>query len=358
MDPRRLGDHASDLEDDDLTDIFCILHPASMSAINVTAHIGEVAPEHTVSRDSAPIKVRCGLGNTINLAPNGLVSRDIALRLSAKLKDPLAGYTFGRNTQRCDFVIKYHSTEGAKRISNVHFRIFITADGVIMLEDQSTNGTVVEGKLLKFKDKENDSPYKYTLLQGSLVTLVMTPPDEDLRFVVRIPQRDGIYEDIFAQNLRDYFARMKVLRQDRDAQAAGNTGQAVSLPLHTNELALIVQPDIFAGQNHPRVNTPGLNETAVSRRPKEWRGGAKYNKNRVIGKGAFATVYMITAKYDGTSFAAKEIEKRRFVKNGILDQKVDQEMRIMSSIRHVSLVLEMASHIVVLICVAKYCSIY
>jgi len=235
MDPRRLGDHASDLEDDDLADIFCILHPASMAAIKVAAHIGEETPEHTVSRASVPIKVRGEVGTvtdpgTFDLAANGIVSRDIALRLSAKLKDPLAGYTFGRNAQRCDFVIKYPSSEGAKRISNIHFRIFITTNGVIMLEDQSTNGTVVEGKLLKFKDKENDSPYKYTLLQGSLISLVMTPPDEDIRFVVRIPQREGMYEDIFASNLRDYFSRMTLLRQNRDAQAVG---QAVSFcPSH------------------------------------------------------------------------------------------------------------------------------
>jgi serine/threonine protein kinase len=97
----------------------------------------------------------------------------------------------------------------------------------------------------------------------------------------------------------------------------------------------------------------------INRRPKEWRGGAKYNKSRVIGKGAFATVYMITAKYDGTVYAAKELEKRRFVKNGILDQKVDQEMRIMSSIRHVSPPSMIAASIGDSNPPsAKYCSIY
>jgi len=70
-------------------------------------------------------------------------------------------------------------------------------------------------------------------------------------------------------------------------------------------------------------------------------------------------VYMITSKYDGTTFAAKELEKRRFVKNGILDQKVDQEMRIMSSIRHVSLAQDLEIHIDDTNAqVAKYCSIY
>ncbi len=69
---------------------------------------------------------------------------------------------------------------------------------------------------------------------------------------------------------------------------------------------------------------------------KEWRGGAKYNKICCIGKGAFAVVYKISAKFDGVPYAAKELEKRRFMKNGILDQKVDSEMKIMRKIKHVS----------------------
>lgn len=69
---------------------------------------------------------------------------------------------------------------------------------------------------------------------------------------------------------------------------------------------------------------------------KEWKGGANYNKIHQIGKGAFATVYLITDKFNGDTFAAKELEKRRFMKNGILDQKVDMEMTIMRKIKHVS----------------------
>lgn len=68
---------------------------------------------------------------------------------------------------------------------------------------------------------------------------------------------------------------------------------------------------------------------------REWKGGAKYNKIGCIGKGAFAVVYKLTAKFDGIPYAAKELEKRRFMKNGILDQKVDTEMNIMRNIQHV-----------------------
>lgn len=71
---------------------------------------------------------------------------------------------------------------------------------------------------------------------------------------------------------------------------------------------------------------------------KEWKGGAKYKKVQTIGKGAFAVVYLITDRFDGTPYAAKELEKRRFMKNGVLDQKVDQEMRIMQKIKHPNIV--------------------
>jgi len=76
--------------------------------------------------------------------------------------------------------------------------------------------------------------------------------------------------------------------------------------------------------------------SSIGRYVKEWKGGAKYNKICCIGKGAFAVVYKMTAKFDGVPYAAKELEKRRFMKNGILDQKVDSEMKIMRKIKHVS----------------------
>jgi serine/threonine protein kinase len=82
--------------------------------------------------------------------------------------------------------------------------------------------------------------------------------------------------------------------------------------------------------------TPGLSALSARHVNKEWKGGEKYNKIGCIGRGAFATVYKITAKFDGVPYAAKELEKRRFMKNGLLDHKVDMEMNIMRSIQHVS----------------------
>lgn len=74
----------------------------------------------------------------------------------------------------------------------------------------------------------------------------------------------------------------------------------------------------------------------ICQKIREWDGGPKYNKVNRIGKGAFATVYLVTSKYNGVPYAAKELEKRRFMKNGVLDQKLEDEMRIMQKIKHVS----------------------
>jgi serine/threonine protein kinase len=93
----------------------------------------------------------------------------------------------------------------------------------------------------------------------------------------------------------------------------------------------------------------------VGRYVREWRGGPKYNKVGNIGSGAFATVYKVTAKFDGTPYAAKELEKRRFMKNGILDQKVDNEMKIMEKIKHVS--IPSSSSRIFLMDKAQYCPI-
>ena len=41
---------------------------------------------------------------------------------------------------------------------------------------------------------------------------------------------------------------------------------------------------------------------------------------------------------DGKIFAAKELEKRRFVKNGQLDKKIQEEIKIMQSLRHPNII--------------------
>jgi len=89
-----------------------------------------------------------------------------------------------------------------------------------VVEDQSTNGTAVDGALLRGKEKENGKDYRHTLEQGSIIHLTMTPPEEDYRFIVRIPQRDEISENAYQQNLTAFFLRMNNVRLDNEARVA------------------------------------------------------------------------------------------------------------------------------------------
>ncbi|KAH8820375.1 kinase-like protein [Xylogone sp. PMI_703] len=320
IDPRRLGQGNSGLDDEDLADIFCLLHPYSGPARRVAAQIANSNPHNAISVES-DVRIRERDNDPDDGAAQGTDFCDIALRLSADLKDPASGYRFGRNKQRCDFVMG--QDQEIKRISNIHFRIYINEFGIIMLEDSSTNGTAVDGVLLRYKEKENGHDYKHTLQQGSTIVLTMTPPQEDYKFVVRIPQRDHASEMAYQENLSKYYLRINNLRLEKHARAvAAGAGE------NKEPLNLFPTPD----GDGPNVSA------STSRYLKEWKGGKKYNKVACIGKGAFAVVYKITDKYNGVPYAAKELEKRRFMKNGVLDQKVDMEMNIMRKISHPNIV--------------------
>ncbi len=335
-DPRRLGQPGSGLNNDEVADIICILHPSSRPACRAAALIHEDAPEYTLSTNSG-VKIREKTSQDAagddELAQEGLVACDLALRLSAPLKDPVGGWHFGRNTNRCDFVLG--RDQASKRISNIHFRIYINEYGIVMLEDQSTNGTAIDGVLLRGKDKENGLKYRHTLQNGSVITMTMTPPEEDYRFTVRIPQRDSEADELYERNLTAYFLRINNIRARNEALVAAGGAvrrdpvcQSFFLMTFTDSSKLNLFPT-----PGPSTPNPSLSSAKTVR---EWRGGTKYNRIGTIGKGAFAVVYKITAKFDGVPYAAKELEKRRFMKNGILDQKVDNEMKIMRKIKHVS----------------------
>lgn len=88
----------------------------------------------------------------------------------------------------------------------------------------------------------------------------------------------------------------------------------------------------------PNVNSAALIASGSSQYHfgMHWNGGDTYNVVGYIGKGAFAMVYKLATKRDGEVFAVKQLEKRKFIKNGILDHKVNNELRIIKHLRHVS----------------------
>lgn len=155
---------------------------------------------HTRSVDSEEIQ---SVGNT----SDGTNPCDIVLRLSAPTKNKVdGGFYFGRNKARCDIVVGHE--DQIKRVSNIHFRIYINEHGTVMFEDLSTNGTQVDGHVLRSKAKENGWASTIVLNHGVVISLAIVQGGaDDFRFIVLLPQREGHSQAIFDDNLEKYLER-------------------------------------------------------------------------------------------------------------------------------------------------------
>ncbi|KAJ5475156.1 hypothetical protein N7539_008222 [Penicillium diatomitis] len=288
-DPRRMGLNNSGLHDQDLADIICILHPNSHAAHDAVAATAAIGSQHILQQD------------LLDYEQSDTAALDIALRLSSQVCNLGVGFCFGRNHARCDVLLAVN--DQAKQVSNTHFRIYLTGDGIIMLQDTSTNGTIVDNCRLRRNQKENSR----MLTNGSVIQVVTGEGSDEVRFIVRIPSREGFALQ-YTQNILRYFERVQ--------RAAG----AVQL------------------KNRNAPTTSALSWSVANTYGMHWTGGTVYNVTGQIGKGAFATVYKLATKQHGAIYAAKELDKRRFMKNGILDHKVDNEMKIMRDLKHPNIV--------------------
>lgn len=332
LDPRRVGKQNSGFSDEDISDIICILYPHSDSARQEVQRLVQEDSPHVIGKDEVdvvePDYELEDHASRFEPNPAGNGNHAIILRLSSKLKDPTSGFVFGRNHARCDLVFL---NDPLKRVSNIHFRIYPNEHGNVMIEDQSTNGTFVDRHLLTCQQRNtNRQPTsRWVLSSGAMIKIYLHQQVKDLTFRVRIPRRDDEYESAYTTKINEYFARHGLKPR-------------AGVPQHDGP------PDIFRGPADPvttrdRTHLPGdaatLAKSPSKRRTpqpqKEWSGSGKYNRIGNIGKGAFAVVYKVTSKYDGNPYAAKELEKRRFIKNGVLDQKVENEMKIMQRVQHV-----------------------
>lgn len=315
LDPRRVGRNNSGLSETDISDVMCILHPCSPAAFKIVADTAERSPHNVLQNyrtdqyDNTVNQSVLEEQETFILDDNGdgpAHAMDLALRFTVLPINPRLGFLFGRHKAHCDIRL---AGENYKRISNFHFSIFINNAGVLMLQDMSTNGTMVDEVVLKGKEQPNATRM---LSSGSVIQILSPNHQEIVKFVVRIPSRGGHYDEYEAR-FRDYMIRAQMAiakqppREGLDRPAIDRT-QSTSAPLVHNQYGM------------------------------HWAGGDKYNVVGMIGKGAFATVYQLATKSEGALYAAKELEKRRFVKNGILDRKLDNEMQIMKAISHPNIV--------------------
>jgi hypothetical protein len=227
QDTQPLEEHLKDarckpLSAEDQADIICILQPASPAAYNIVESVNRATPHHVAQRDDQDTE-----DDLQDELPRDKVtsghSMEIALRISSKLRDPCMGFVFGRDPLRCDVVLE-HPTE-CKRFSNMHFRIFVNESGIVMLEDMSTNGTVVDGNLLLCKNISPNSRKMQMLQRGSEISIILTV-SECVKFHVTMPNRDRASEE-YARNLGRY---LKDIQSANLRHAAAPTGHGRNPP--------------------------------------------------------------------------------------------------------------------------------
>ncbi|KAF4553598.1 Protein kinase domain-containing protein 38 [Elsinoe fawcettii] len=338
LDPRRTGNNFSDLDSADIADIICILHPASDAALEIVARTARRQPKHVLQFND--FQEYCDDLNTAELNTQQTlilpeneprVAMDLALRFSAPVKNVANGFIFGRNSNQCDLIF---DTDTIRRVSNVHFRIFMNHQGVLMLHDTSTNGTLVDDVLLQGKPHIGVMQTRM-LKSGSVLQILSSKPEEVIKFIVRIPQRNG-FEKEYEDNFRSYMQEVALVEADSAAQAQAAYEKQMQAPQRPQR----------PGGVPTRVNTLPSTRHPLKRNDwgMHWNGGTKFNVVGHLGKGAFATVYQVATKADGILYAAKELEKRKFMKNGVLDRKLDNEMQIMKDLSHPNIVQYVEYH--------------
>ncbi|KAI0025508.1 hypothetical protein F4780DRAFT_337207 [Xylariomycetidae sp. FL0641] len=352
LDPRRIGKQNSGFSDEDISDIVCLLYPLTDCA-NREVQLIASSPESshfTVGRYSADV-IEADLDREDD-AQNfgrgqGVGDHAIVLRLSCGVKNPQLGFTFGRNKSRCDICF---ALDPQRRLSNIHFRIYVNEHGCVLLQDQSTNGTVVDGKLLR---KKGGGQTQRMLESGSTFKIIMHQTASDLEFLVRIPRREGWLEDAYLANVDALQHRLYGDEEVEDPDKtigpgpSGHVRGESPAPPSIYHTAYSHQVNLFPPPRRKSLPTraptssnqsSSLSMSKPGRRPQQWRGGERYARVGTIGKGAFAVVHKVTSKYDGSPYAAKELDKRKFMKNGVLDQKVENEMKIMQKAQHPNIV--------------------
>lgn len=209
LDPRRLGRNNSGLNNKDITEVIAILHPASPGAIKIVEDAAERRPEHVLFRNAYDSledefsdieEQETIIINRLDYSSNksSRAGADLALRMSSKLKNPSLGFVFGRNHGNSDIIF---GQDTGKRISNQHFRIYLNADAVLMLEDMSTNGTIVDDVLLKNRDLRFN---KVRMLGSGSIICIQNSVDADMiKFIVRVPSRLD-YMEQFQENVRGF----------------------------------------------------------------------------------------------------------------------------------------------------------
>ncbi|MCJ1403950.1 hypothetical protein MMC11_007173 [Xylographa trunciseda] len=333
FDRRRGGESSFSVEDE--ADIICILQPVNPPACEVMAIVAEVTPQHILQNDDVGRKEEVDLeydtldDNQPKKAQDHTANanKDIALRISSRVKDVCMGFVFGRDPTKCDIMIDLPPPYEKRRVSGMHFRIFVNKEGIIMLEDSSTNGTLIDGKLLKYDAKSPSIRRMHMIAKGSTIEIFLGQTGSTIKFNVTTPNRD-LGAEKYEYRLRYYLA---YIAEMNFRATAGPQVVAGRPPLQLPFAQPNSDPSTPFQGSSAAMLTAGSTPFNCGAK---WNGGDKYNVVEHIGKGAFADVFKFATKREGKVFAVKQIEKRMFMKDGVIDHKVHNELRIMKLLNH------------------------
>lgn len=358
--PPHNGIAPSDSAGQDYSNVLCFLHPCTVAAIAIVQRAqsananlvfclpvsdfdaeggGPALPDDATSTDEPPpAAASSGSEDTVV---------DIALRYSPGPKDPMLGYLFGRNPFKCDIPMIEHPN--SRRISNMHFRIYVNASGALMLEDLSTNGTWVDHFELK---RGSSHGRKRVLSQGSLVGLCYGQEAETIKFIVRIPSYSGKgMQSVTAPAPPDGADRGRLFLNPASPPPPPPPLPTFSLRRHPpgvvqsrqqRNVAAIMRNPLLAAPRAPddQCHLPVGRDVHTSRRPSSslaWGGDDRYSVGSQIGKGAFATVHKAFERTSGEVVAVKIIAKRTFATQvGKENLGVKKEVEILERLNHVS----------------------
>lgn len=200
----------------DISDIICVLYPHSETAGNEIQQLAMNGSPYVIGKNEADSFGKDEVDSFIAqkdlefhpslFEPDTTSYGDYAilLRLSGQTKIPAAGFSFGRHPIRCDIAFV---NDPLRRISNMHFRIYVNEYGMVKIEDMSTNGTFINKNLLTFYSKSSEKrPISQGLSSGDIIRLHLPDDMNDLSFRVQIPHRDDEQEGAYAHRVGEYLA--------------------------------------------------------------------------------------------------------------------------------------------------------
>jgi hypothetical protein len=362
--PPHNGIAPSDSSGQDYSGVICFLHPCSPAAISIVRRaqktnsslvvrlpVPEVSTKGRRAPQDDPEADDEEDPQSTQVDDHGQCTAiDLALRYQPGPKDPVPGFLFGRNPFKCDILMI--DNPASRRISNMHFRIYVNAGGALMLEDMSTNGTWVDDKCLM---KGGNAGRKRVLSPGSIIFMCPGGPDELIRFVVRIPKDSGKGLKPVATPEKPQAPPSRLLSSPGPPPRFGlpriddASPGVVQSPQQRNVAALLRVPPMAQLDPEDQHRRPIGDVDQASditrdahtvREPSGsmvWGGDARYSLSVQIGKGAFATVNKAYERTTGNVVAVKMIAKRTFAAQiGKDNLGVKKEVDILQRLQHVS----------------------